>query len=53
MNLRLREQYARCPRHIAQKAVAYLQSTGIADTCYMGPEAEFFIFDDVRFDSTP
>ena len=48
-----REQYARCPRHIAQKAVAYLQSTGIADTCYMGPEAEFFIFDDVQFDSTP
>jgi glutamine synthetase len=48
-----KEQYARCPRHIAQKAVAYLQSTGIADSCYMGPEAEFFIFDDVQFDSTP
>src|ERR1035438_8684147 len=48
-----KEQYVRCPRHIAQKAVAYLQSTGIADTCYMGPEAEFFIFDDVQFDSTP
>ena len=48
-----KEQYDRCPRHIAQKAVAYLQSTGIADTCYMGPEAEFFIFDDVQFDSTP
>lgn len=46
-----KEKYSRCPRNIAQKAVAYLQSTGIADTAYFGPEAEFFIFDDVRFDS--
>jgi glutamine synthetase len=47
------EKYGRCPRNIAQKALAYLQSTGIADTAYFGPEAEFFVFDDVRFDSTP
>ena len=48
-----REKYSRCPRNIAQKAEAYLISTGIADTVYFGPEAEFFIFDDVRFDSQP
>lgn len=42
--------YSRDPRYIAQKAVKYLKSTGIADTCYCGPEAEFFIFDDVRYD---
>lgn len=45
-----REDYSRDPRNIARKAVNYLKSTGIADTCYIGPEAEFFIFDDVRFD---
>ena len=44
------EPYSRCPRVIAQKAVDYLISTGIGDTAYFGPEAEFFIFDDVRFD---
>ncbi len=48
-----KEQYTRCPRNIAQKASKYLISTGIADTVYFGPEAEFFIFDDVRFDSKP
>ena len=48
-----KEKYTRCPRNIAQKAEAYLISTGIADTVYYGPEAEFFIFDDVRFDSRP
>ena len=48
-----KERYARCPRNIAQKALAYLLSTGIADQAYFGPEAEFFIFDDVRFDSKP
>jgi glutamine synthetase len=44
-----REGYSRDPRYIAQKAEAYLAATGIGDTCYMGPEAEFFIFDDVRY----
>jgi glutamine synthetase len=48
-----KEKYSRCPRSIAQKAQAYLLSTGIADTAYFGPEAEFFILDDVRFDSGP
>jgi len=43
------ESYTRDPRYVAQKAEAYLASTGIADTVYFGPEAEFFIFDDVRF----
>ena len=45
-----RESYSRDPRNIAMKTVAYLQRSGIADTAYFGPEAEFFIFDDVRFD---
>ncbi len=44
------ESYKRDPRYIAHKAEAYLQSTGLADTAYFGPEAEFFIFDNVRFD---
>lgn len=46
-----KERYERCPRNIVQKAEAYLKSTGIADTAYYGPEAEFFIFDDVRYDN--
>jgi glutamine synthetase len=46
------EPYSRCPRTIAQKAVDYLVSTGLGDTAFFGPEAEFFIFDDVRFDQT-
>ena len=45
-----REDYTRDPRNVARKAVNYLKSTGIADTAYVGPEAEFFVFDDVRFD---
>ncbi len=48
-----KEKYSRCPRNIAQKAIAYLQSTGIADTAFYGPEAEFFVFDDIRFDVSP
>ncbi len=45
-----REDYSRDPRNVARKAVNYLKSTGIADTCFIGPEAEFFVFNDVRFD---
>ena len=44
-----KEHYSRDPRYVAQKAEAHLKSTGIADTAYFGPEAEFFIFNDVRF----
>ena len=42
-----REQYTRDPRNVARKAEAYLTSTGIGDTCYMGPEAEFYVFDSI------
>jgi len=44
------QPYSRDPRTIAQKAVDYLVTTGLGDTAFFGPEAEFFIFDDVRFD---
>ena len=44
-----KEKYSKDPRNVAQKAEAYLKSTGIGDTAYFGPEAEFFIFDDVRY----
>ena len=45
------EAYSRDPRNIARKAEAYLEGTGIADTAYFGPEAEFYIFDSVRFET--
>lgn len=47
-----REEYSRDPRNVAARAENYLASTGIADAAYFGPEAEFFIFDQVRFEHT-
>src|SRR5712692_5118588 len=47
-----RKPYTRDPRYIAQKAEKYLKSTGIADISYWGPELEFYIFDNVRYDQT-
>ena len=46
------EAYDRCPRALAQKALAYLSSSGLADTAFFGPEPEFFLFDDVRYNSS-
>jgi glutamine synthetase len=46
------EDYSRDPRHVARKAVEHMKSTGIADTCFVGPEPEFFIFDEVRYEQT-
>jgi len=48
-----RERYTRDPRYVAQKAEAYLQSTGIAEVAYFGPEVEFFMFDDIRYTYEP
>jgi glutamine synthetase len=45
------EAYSRDPRNVAKKAEAYLASSGIADTAYFGPEAEFYVFDDVRYET--
>ena len=45
-----RELYAKCPRTVARRAAAFLKETGLADTCQVGPEPEFFIFDEVRYE---
>ena len=45
-----REDYSRDPRAVARRAESYLKSTGVADTAFFGPEAEFFVFDDIRYD---
>ena len=47
-----RQPYTRDPRYIAQKAETYLQGSGVGDLSYWGPEAEFYVFDDVRYDQT-
>ena len=47
-----REDYTRDPRHVARKADEYLKKSGIADVCFVGPEPEFFIFDEVRYEQT-
>ena len=48
-----KEEYTRDPRNVARRAEQYVRSTGIADTVYFGPEAEFFLFDSVQFSNNP
>jgi len=48
-----KEDYPKDPRNVARKAVNFMKSIGIADTAYFGPELEFFVFDEVRYDQTP
>jgi glutamine synthetase len=48
-----REAYSRDPRYVAQKAERHLTASGVADTAYFGPEAEFYVFDHVAFDQEP
>ena len=48
-----REAYSRDPRNVAKKAETYLVASGIADTAYFGPEAEFYIFDSIRYETSP
>lgn len=48
-----RERYSRDPRYVAKKAEQYLRSTGIGDTAFIGPEAEFFVFDELRYANSP
>jgi len=48
-----RQPYIKDPRGVAKRGIDYLKSTGIADTCFIGPEPEFFVFDDIRFHSSP
>jgi len=47
-----KEKYSRDPRYVASKGVDYLKKTGVATNCYIGPEPEFFIFDEIRYDQT-
>ena len=47
------EVFSRDPRSVAAKAENYLRSTGIADTCYIGAEAEFYLFDSIEYETTP
>ncbi|HKU10893.1 MAG TPA: type I glutamate--ammonia ligase [Sinomonas sp.] len=53
VNPRTGEPYHRDPRGVAERAEAYLASTGIADTAFFAPEAEFYVFDNVQFESSP